>query len=56
MFADDGLEDKGNEIVLKHQGIEQWIKLYSQQNRGVSGARNYGMQMAKGEMDFFRRQ
>ncbi|MBD5396186.1 MAG: glycosyltransferase family 2 protein [Lachnospiraceae bacterium] len=49
LFIDDGSEDKGKEIIQKYQKIEKRMNVYSQNNQGVSAARNFGIQKAKGE-------
>lgn len=49
LFIDDGSKDHGKAIILKYQKTDNRIKVYSQENQGVSVARNLGIQKAKGD-------
>ena len=49
IVVDDGSEDNGADIVQEYSLKYSNIKLYKQENQGVSVARNHGMCMARGE-------
>lgn len=45
----DGSTDKSNEILLNYTQIDTRIKVVSQENAGVSAARNLGLDMSHGD-------
>jgi len=47
--VNDGSPDKSLDILKKYSKLDKRIKVYSKQNGGLSSARNFGMQKAKGE-------
>ncbi len=49
IVVDDGSTDSGNSIVQTYCENHENIHLFSQQNQGVSAARNKGIEMAKGK-------
>lgn len=49
IFINDGSTDRSLEILEKYQQCDERIKIYNQENQGVSAARNYGIQLSKGE-------
>lgn len=49
IFINDGSTDRSLEILEKYQQCDERIKIYNQENQGVSAARNYGIQLAKGK-------
>ncbi|MCI8834579.1 MAG: glycosyltransferase [Ruminococcus sp.] len=53
LVMDDGSTDCGPEICKETARRDERIRLYRQENRGVSAARNQGMQMAVGDYLFF---
>nr|WP_305137232.1 polysaccharide pyruvyl transferase family protein [uncultured Schaedlerella sp.] len=53
IVIDDGSADKGPEICEELGQTDARIRLYRQENGGVSAARNYGIELADGEYIFF---
>ena len=53
IVIDDGSTDRGPEICEELGRTDDRIRLYCQENGGVSAARNYGIEMAGGEYIFF---
>lgn len=53
IVVDDGSTDKSVNIVKKEKLTDARIRLYSVANRGVSAARNYGIDKATGKYIFF---
>lgn len=54
IVVDDGSQDRGGEIVNEYIGkYGQGIKLVTQSNRGLGGARNTGVIFAKGDYIWF---
>ena len=49
VLVDDGSTDQSLDILKKYVEKDSRVNLISQQNKGVSGARNTGLQAAKGE-------
>ena len=49
IMIDDGSTDDTSHICKKYAAEDTRYKYFYQQNKGVSAARNYGMQKAKGE-------
>lgn len=49
LAINDGSTDLSLEILKKHQEKEPRLKVFSQVNKGVSAARNLGLDNAKGE-------
>lgn len=49
IFVNDGSRDNSQQIIETYQKKDQRIKLFNQENQGVSSARNKGMEMAQGE-------
>ncbi|MBU7593519.1 glycosyltransferase [Metabacillus halosaccharovorans] len=49
IFINDGSTDKSKQIIEKYQKLDDRIKLLSQENQGVSIARNEGLRVANGE-------
>ena len=49
IVVNDGSTDNSEEIVKEYQKKYTFIKYYSKENGGLSSARNYGIQYAKGE-------
>ncbi len=49
IFINDGSTDKSIQIIEKYQKLDDRIILLSQENQGVSIARNKGLQVANGE-------
>lgn len=47
ILVDDGSNDRSLEIAQKYAC--HWIKVFSQENKGASAARNYGLREAKGD-------
>ena len=46
---DDGSTDHSLEICEKYQSKDKRIRVISQENKGISGARNAGIDIATGE-------
>lgn len=53
IIINDGSTDRSFEIAKKYEGEDSRIKVYSQENQGVSSARNLGMKYAKGKYIMF---
>ena len=53
ILVDDGGKDKCPMICDEYVKIDQRVKVIHQENRGLSGARNVGIEMAKGEYLIF---
>lgn len=51
--VNDGSPDNSVDIVRKYMQADSRIKLIEQENRGLSGARNAGLKVAKGEYVYF---
>ena len=49
LAVNDGSTDRSLEILKKYQEKEPRLKVFSQENKGVSAARNLGVEYAKGE-------
>jgi glycosyltransferase involved in cell wall biosynthesis len=53
VFVDDGSPDKSmdilNSFIEKNSICKSLVKIYSQENKGLSGARNSGVNLAKGK-------
>lgn len=45
----DGSADNSLSVLKEYEEKDNRIKVYSQENKGVGSARNYGMELAKGE-------
>lgn len=50
---DDGSTDNSLNILNEYMSKDSRISVYSQENQGPSGARNYGMSFAKGKYVYF---
>lgn len=53
ILVDDGSTDKSNEICSEYASKDSRFVVYHKENEGVSVARNYGMEKAKGEWVYF---
>ena len=53
IIVNDGSTDKSEEIIKKYIQKLSNFKLYNQKNEGVSSARNYGIEKARGEFLLF---
>ena len=53
LAVNDGSTDRSLEILKKYQEKEPRLKVFSQENKGVSAARNLGVEYAKGEYIIF---
>ena len=53
LLVDDGSSDRSPEIIAYFADKDQRIKQFSQTNKGVSAARNQGIEMATGEYLLF---
>lgn len=53
ILVDDGSDDGSWEICRQYQKRDERIQCWHQENRGVSAARNYGMQKVNGEYLIF---
>lgn len=53
ILIDDGSTDNSSKIINDFAKKDDRIKCFYQENQGVSAARNYGIQMAKGEYLYF---
>lgn len=53
LLIDDGSTDHSLEICQKLSRTDERIKVYHQEHKGVSAARNYGLDLAAGEYIFF---
>lgn len=49
IFINDGSKDNSKEIIEEYKKKDARIQLINQENKGVSAARNAGLQLAKGE-------
>ena len=49
IFVNDGSFDESQKIIEKYQETDDRIVLINQENRGISGARNTGIEASKGE-------
>lgn len=49
IFVNDGSNDKTFDIIQKFLDIDSRIRVISQENQGISSARNHGIEVAKGE-------
>ena len=49
LLVDDGSPDKSGKICEEYSRKDARIKVYHKQNGGVSSARNYGLDKARGE-------
>ena len=47
--VDDGSPDKAGEVLAAYAAKDPRVSVYSQENRGLSGARNAGLDRAAGE-------
>jgi glycosyltransferase involved in cell wall biosynthesis len=53
IVVNDGSTDNSLEIIEKYTKKDERIRCYSQENKGLSGARNTGMQHCTGEYVYF---
>ena len=53
VMIDDGSTDKSNDIAKKYVDVDRRFKLISQKNKGVSAARNKGLDISKGDYILF---
>lgn len=53
ILIDDGSTDRSSEICDMCIGLDSRIKVYHQKNKGVSSARNFGIDVAKGDFVCF---
>ena len=53
IMVNDGSLDHSQEIMEEYATKDQRIRVFSQKNKGVSAARNLGLDRAKGEYIFF---
>ena len=53
ILVNDGSDDRSLNICEEYQKKDQRIEVYSQENQGVSAARNLGLKKAKGELIAF---
>lgn len=53
LVVNDGSKDSSEKIINKLLKVDKRIRYYSQENKGVSAARNVGLQHAKGEFILF---
>lgn len=53
IIVNDGSTDNSMEICKKYASQDKRIKVYTQENKGVSAARNLGIEMASGEYLMF---
>lgn len=53
LLINDGSTDKSLEIIKRYENIDSRIKYFNKKNSGVSSARNYGIEKAKGKFVFF---
>ena len=49
LLIDDGSPDNCSEICEEYARLDDRVKTFHTENRGLSSARNYGLQQAKGE-------
>lgn len=53
LLIDDGSTDRSLEICRRSSGEDGRIKVYHQENKGASAARNNGLDIAGGEYIYF---
>lgn len=53
IVVDDGSPDKSSDIVIEYQKKHSNIRLLNQENKGLGGARNTGIEHAKGKYVWF---
>lgn len=53
LCINDGSTDNSLDVLNNYQKLDKRIKIFSKQNGGVSSARNYGLDQAKGEYIMF---
>lgn len=53
IVVNDGSTDASKEIAVNYEKKHTQIRLFSQQNQGLSAARNQGVKLAKGEYIYF---
>lgn len=53
IMIDDGSTDSSKNVANSYAEKDNRFRLYSQENRGVSAARNYGLGLARGEYILF---
>lgn len=53
VVVNDGSSDKSIELLTKHYGNKANVIIISQENKGLSGARNTGLKNAKGDYIWF---
>lgn len=53
IVVNDGSTDSSLEIIKKYEKKDKRIKVVNQENQGLSGARNSGLKIAKGEYIYF---
>ncbi len=51
--VNDGSMDRSGEILEAYAGVDKRVKIYSQENAGVSSARNRGLDVATGDYVMF---
>ena len=51
--VNDGSTDNSLSILDKHALTDKRISIYSQKNKGLSGARNTGLNLCQGEYVYF---
>ncbi len=53
IVVDDGLSDESLKICKKIEASDKRVHVYNMDNRGISAARNYGLELATGKYVFF---
>lgn len=53
LLIDDGSSDNSREICQRYEKLDSRVQVFSQPNRGVSAARNLGLDHAKGQYILF---
>ena len=53
ILINDGSTDRSGEICRRYCGKDSRVKLYDQENAGVSAARNKGIEVSRGEWIIF---
>ena len=53
ILIDDGSSDNSLQVCMEYQSKDSRVRVFHQNNSGVSSARNYGLEMALGEFIFF---
>lgn len=53
LFIDDGSTDSSVDIIQKYSKVDKRIHLYRKNNEGAGYARNYGLDLSKGEYIYF---